>query len=184
MTTKYHHEALLDALAQAYTAAEKPQIAATSIEHIFSVLKAEHCWTKHPPEQRPACKYLHSIGNSSALWRAFMPLVPKLAWYSRTGDDTFQDHHANAIIFATDNHNPMVGQTVGATILAPGTGYPDHHHVPEETYLVATAGWFKNDAQDWQHRSSGQTWYNPAHINHAMQANPNTALVAFWALNN
>ena len=72
-----------------------------------------------------------------------MPLVPKLAWYSRAGDDTFQNNHANAIIFATDNHNPMVGQTVGATILAPGTGYPDHHHVPKETYLVATAGWFK-----------------------------------------
>ena len=184
MTAKNHHEALLDALAQAYTAAEKPEIAATSIEHIFSVLKAEHCWTKRPPEPRPACKYLHSIGNSSALWRAFMPVVSKLAWYSRAGDDTFQNNHANAIIFATDNHNPMVGQTIGATILAPGTGYPDHHHVPEETYLVATAGWFKNDAQDWQHRSSGQTWYNPAHINHAMQANPNTALVAFWALNN
>ena len=31
MTAKNHHEALLDALAQPYTAAEKPEIAATSI---------------------------------------------------------------------------------------------------------------------------------------------------------
>lgn len=70
---------------------------------------------------------------------------------------------------------------IGVPLLAPEVRYPDHTHPPEETYLVLSAGQFRQEDGPWFEPGIGGSFYNPPGIVHAMRSN-SEPLFAFWTL--
>ena len=58
---------------------------------------------------------------------------------------------------------------------------PDHTHLPEETYLVLSAGQFRQEDGPWFESGIGGSFYNPPGIVHAMRSG-SEPLFAFWTL--
>ncbi|MAH85322.1 MAG: hypothetical protein CBB68_13940 [Rhodospirillaceae bacterium TMED8] len=123
-------------------------------------------------------------GSKAVLIDAFQRMVPWLPWYSRKNarQQCFEDGHANAEILGGQGIERRSDVTVGVTVIAPNLTYPDHHHPPEEVYLVLSQGSWRQDANPWQAPGFAGYIYNPPNIVHAMKS-AETPLLAIWCLN-
>ncbi|MDC1213685.1 dimethylsulfoniopropionate lyase [Rhodospirillales bacterium] len=120
----------------------------------------------------------------SPLLHAFAAISDKLPWYTRHTSDLpdFENGHINAEIIGPNGLEVRDDVLVGVTFMRPNLTYPDHHHPPEEVYIVLSEGlWRQNDAPWWSPGIGGYV-YNPPNILHAMQS-VETPLCAIWALN-
>ena len=105
----------------------------------------------------PAYRYLPSAleraraaPEVSSLADAFAALDPELTWVRRPDSEehgeTFRDGHANAWLVGPTGREQRSDVLVGASLLAPGIRYIDHHHPPEEIYIVMSEGeWYRED---------------------------------------
>ena len=118
------------------------------------------------------------------LVRSFQSFSHALQWYRRRelGLPDFMHGHANASIVGPKGLEERAkGVLVGVSLLAPGVSYPNHHHPPEELYIVMSEGeWRQNDAP-WHSPGIGGFVHNPPNIAHTMRAN-SKPLLAIWCL--
>ena len=140
----------------------------------------------------PACRFLAAaLENARAapevapLAEAFAALEPELAWVRRPDSEehgeTFRDGHANAWLVGPTGLEQRSDVLVGASLLAPGIRYIDHHHPPEEIYIVMSGGeWYRED-RGWHTPGIGGVVYNPSDAVHAMRSGPKP-LLALWLL--
>ena len=140
----------------------------------------------------PAYRYLPSAleraraaPEVAPLAEAFAALEPELAWVWRTDSEahgeTFRDGHANAWLVGPTGLEQRSDVLVGASLLAPGIRYVDHHHPPEEIYIVMSGGeWYRED-RGWHTPGIGGIVYNPSDAVHAMRSGPEP-LLALWLL--
>ena len=143
-------------------------------------------------EAPPACRYLgaaleraRSVDSVAPLAEAFSDLDPELAWYRRPGaeahGEAFRDGHANTLIVGPGGIEQRNDVLVGASLVAPGVRYIDHHHPPEEIYVVMSEGEWYRGGQGWYVPGAGGTVYHPPNVVHAMRAGA-APLLAVWLL--
>lgn len=111
-------------------------------------------------------------------------MAPRMDWFKRPSepDSAFQKGHSNAEIIGRRGLEVRDGITVGLTVMEPGVIYPDHHHPPEEVYVVLSPGQWRQNADPWWEPGFGGYVYNPPNILHAMRSD-NDPLLAIWCLN-
>ncbi|MEI2807192.1 dimethylsulfonioproprionate lyase family protein [Albidovulum sp.] len=114
---------------------------------------------------------------------AFAALAPRLQWRPRTSatDPAFRDAHANAMVLGPSGIELRDDVQIGATLMAPGTLYPNHSHPPEEVYLALTPGEWWNTRMDWTDPGPDGLIYNPPGITHAMRSGT-APFLAVWML--
>ncbi|WP_288950213.1 dimethylsulfonioproprionate lyase family protein [uncultured Paracoccus sp.] len=123
----------------------------------------------------------------TSLLQAVRRLAPLLCWRRRTRDATaspgFAENHANAMLLGPGGIEERRDIWLGLSLLAPGTRYPDHQHMPEETYLVLSPGSFRKPGRNWFQPGIGGSFYVPPNAIHAMRSE-DEPLLALWALRN
>ena len=133
-------------------------------------------------ERLPVCDHLPRL--SEPLGAAFLRLAPRLRWRRRanaTPDQAYYPAHANAMVLGPGGLEAREDLWLGATVMAPGTLYPNHNHPPAEVYLPLTAGEWWNEGMDWTDPGLDGFIYNPPGITHAMRAGE-SAFLALWFL--
>jgi hypothetical protein len=140
-----------------------------------------------PPEpmRLPVCALLgEALSAATPLLEAFGAVEPRLGWYRRKsddGDDRFRACHANTMLVGPDGLEAREDLWVGATLMAPNTSYPVHHHPPQEIYLVLSEGeWWKEET-GWFSPGPGGTVHNRPDALHAFRSGAKP-LLALWAL--
>lgn len=162
-----------------------------SIARIFDAARTEGA-PGAAPQRLPVCGWLDVALDQSPgdpdldrLFGSLRALAPHLVWRTRSGDATaspgFADSHANAMIVGPGGIEHRPDAWIGLSLMAPHTRYPDHRHAPEETYLVLSAGAFRQAEGDWFQPGIGGSFYNPPDILHTMRSGE-TPLLALWAL--
>jgi len=119
-----------------------------------------------------------------ALLSSLHALSGYLSWYKRsnaTAND-FNAGHANAEILGPKGLEVRDDVLVGVTLMRPNLTYPDHHHPPEEVYVVLSPGLWRQNDDPWWSPGVGGYVYNAPDILHAMKSE-NTPLCAIWCLN-
>ena len=135
----------------------------------------------------PVCDWIAPAlaAQSSPLAASFAALQHRLNWGRRKSADpanaSFWDGHANAMILGPGVLEERSDVWVGATVMAPGTLYPDHNHPPAEVYLPLSAGAWWNAQMDWTDPGLDGFIFNPPGILHAMRAGDKPFL-ALWVL--
>ena len=165
-----------------------------SIMQIFAHLDAPHPEHRDIGKRLPVCtRYLGNVlaaktGQSSLdlLIERFKAVEPFLEWktraiYDNSASNNFLMSHANTLIVGPSGLEDRSDVWLGATLMAPNVRYPDHDHVPEETYLVLSDGDFMQGDSGWFTPGVGGTFYNPPGIKHAMRSGEKP-LFAFWTL--
>ena len=186
-------QAFLDALKAAIEAGKdsaSPQ-AATAAKRAFAALEAPGDAAAPPRETVPATRYIKGAltdsqkGPAAALAEAFERIEPRLAWRRRpdreTSDPNFPNAHASTVIIGDGGIEMRDDVRIGVSLLAPNTFYPDHHHPPEEVYVVLTEGAWRQGDGPWNERDPGTLVYNTPNITHAMQSG-SKPLLAIWTL--
>lgn len=162
---------------------------------IFGALTAPMAPGKSPPAPRPkACAYLPVAlgrvrghpGPIGALADAFAGIAPGLGWTPRAGaaahGETFLHGHANGPIMGPgEGLEPRPDVRIGVSLMAPSIRYPDHHHPPEEIYIVLSDGEWRQGNGAWHAPGIGGLVYNPPNILHAMRSIQGP-LLALWFL--
>jgi len=105
-------------------------------------------------------------------------------WYQRSAPvfPAFMEGHANAEIIGPRGLVIREDVAVGVTIMRPRLTYPDHHHSPEEIYIVLSEGLWRQNGYPWISPGPGGYVYNPPDILHSMKS-LETPLFAIWCLN-
>ncbi len=141
----------------------------------------------------PVCRHLPTAleharrqpGPVSDLAVAFAAIEPQLSWTIRPGAEAhgeqFQNGHANATITGADGLEIRPDVRIGVSLMAPHLQYPDHHHPPEEIYIVLSGGQWRQASNPWHEPGSGGLVYNPPNIVHAMRS-AELPLLALWFL--
>ena len=140
----------------------------------------------------PASRYLDAaldravnVAPIASFAAAFSDLAPELAWRRRPGAEAhgedFRDGHANAEIVGPGGLERRSDVLVGASLVAPGVRYIDHHHPPEEIYIVMSEGEWYREGKGWYPPGAGSTVYHPPNVVHAMRAGA-APLLAVWVL--
>lgn len=186
-------QAFLDALKSAIKAGEStasPQ-AATAAKRAFAALETPGDAAAPSRETVPATRYLAEAltdsqnGPAAALAAAFQQIEPRLAWQRRpdreTSDPNFPNAHASTVIVGDGGIETHTDVRIGVSLLAPNTFYPDHHHPPEEVYVVLTEGAWRQGDGPWHERGPGTLVYNTPNVVHAMQSG-SKPLLAIWTL--
>lgn len=161
--------------------------AAAVAETVVTRMQAPAGAVVETPETLPVCDWIAPAlaRFDTPLARAFAPLAGQLAWRRRSSarpeDGAFWSGHANAMIFGPGALEDRPDLWVGATVMAPGTLYPDHSHPPAEVYLPLSPGEWWNSEMDWTDPGPEGFIYNPPGITHAMRAG-NTPFLALWFL--
>lgn len=108
----------------------------------------------------------------------------QLNWYqkSEASDSAFNLGHANAQLIGPQGLHLSDEIIVGVSLMAPDLVYPDHHHPPEEIYIVLSEGKWWQAGGDWWSPTTDGYVYNPANIMHAMSST-HKPLLAIWCLN-
>lgn len=141
----------------------------------------------------PVCAHLDTAlarpggaADLDAVIGAIRDLLPLLCWRRRPGNDTaspnFAENHANAMVLGPGGIEDRGDVWIGFSLVAPGTRYPDHRHLPEETYLVLSPGQFRKEGRDWFAPGMGGSFFVPANALHAMRSTDDAPLFAAWAL--
>jgi hypothetical protein len=165
-----------------------------SLNQIFDALKTPVRQSNAAGGRISVCRYLDEIAahlNSlpvdlQLIMEKFSAIEPALQWRPRQGDGTgasenFWENHANAMIVGPGGLETREDVWLGVSLVGPNVRYPDHRHSPEETYLVISPGYFRQERQEWLHVGKGETFYNPPNIVHAMRSS-DLPLLVFWAL--
>jgi hypothetical protein len=185
----------LDALQAAFaSSSEAGSESQVFVQKLFSALETpapEGCGS---PAQLPVCAHLPAafLPAQSAspevvrLASALEKMAPRLAWKVRaTGgpfaSDNWPEGHANAVIVGNGGLEERNDVAIGASLLAPQVRYPDHHHPPEELYMILTPGRFQHGEDAWCEPGAGGTFHNPPAIKHAMASNDGP-LLAIWTM--
>lgn len=140
-------------------------------------------------DRLPVCDWIAPAlaAQNSPLAASFGALQHRLSWSRRRSADpankAYWDGHANAMILGPGGIEDRSDIWVGATVMAPGTLYPDHNHPPAEVYLPLSAGEWWNAGMDWTDPGLSGFIYNPPGILHAMRAGDKPFL-ALWFLPN
>jgi quercetin dioxygenase-like cupin family protein len=163
-------------------------------ERIFSALQVPSTQAGGPGTARlPVCRHLptaleharHQPGPVGALAEAFAVIEPRLEWKVRAGTETqgeeFVNSHANATIAGPEGLEIRPDVRIGVSLMAPHTRYPDHHHPPEEIYVVLSSGHWRQASKPWHEPGIGGLVYNPPNIVHAMRS-AEQPLLALWFL--
>jgi quercetin dioxygenase-like cupin family protein len=178
---------------QAFLAStQRPDSALPVASKIFSALETHGDGSKPAqPATLAVCEHiapaLHGARQGPAciaeLADAFEALTPRLEWWRRPGTAAgeFFDGHANARLVGPRGLEQRDDVIVGASLVAPGVSYPDHHHLPEEIYVVLTPGEWRQQARPWHTPGPGGVVHNPSNIVHAMRAG-DAPLLALWFL--
>jgi hypothetical protein len=135
------------------------------------------------PSRFPVCALMNEVlAPELPLHAALQAILSDLTWYRRPGgDDRFQESHANTMLVGPGGLEPREDLWIGATLMAPNTDYPVHHHPPEEIYLVLSAGDWWQEGSGWFTPGVGGTLYNAPDVRHAMRSGA-LPLFALWAL--
>ncbi|MBB2202637.1 dimethylsulfonioproprionate lyase family protein [Gluconacetobacter tumulisoli] len=143
------------------------------------------------PARLPVCRYFDAAiaragahpGISGRLAEAVAAVEPRLNWRTRPGAQgaAFLEGHANAIIVGPGGLEERNDILIGVSLVAPGTLYPDHHHPPEEVYVVLSDGEWRQGTGPWHAPGTGGIVYNPPNIVHAMRSGQDP-LLALWCL--
>ncbi len=144
------------------------------------------------PAPPPVCQHLAPAitalerggGDLAGLATALRTLTPQLAWRPRPSHDpVFTRGHANCAILGADPDalEQRDDVRIGLSLVAPSVTYPDHHHPPEEVYIVLSPGEWRQKADPWRAPGVGGIVYNPPDIVHAMRAG-DAPLLAIWCL--
>jgi hypothetical protein len=138
---------------------------------------------KPEPVSLSVCALLDQVlASATPLHMAVREIVRDLIWYRRAGGDArFQASHANTMLMGPNGLEAREDLWIGASLMAPNTDYPVHHHPPEEIYLVLTEGDWWRDGTGWFTPGVGGTLYNSPNIRHAMRSHTRP-LFALWAL--
>lgn len=125
-------------------------------------------------------------GAVGALAEAFAAIAPDLCWKARPGaeahGEAFLHGHANATITGPDEGLEVRPDVrIGVSLMAPRTRYPDHHHPPEEVYIVLSDGEWWQAGGAWHTPGIGGLVHNPPNILHAMRSGE-APLLALWFL--
>lgn len=108
-------------------------------------------------------------------------VAPQLNWVRRRGPERqtteFAHGHANAVLIRSDDSESDV--VVGISLLAPHVRYPDHHHPPEEVYIVLSPGEWRQGHETWHEPGVGNIVHNPPGVVHAMRSS-DAPLLALW----
>jgi hypothetical protein len=184
----------LDALRNEFSARQLGAAAARCLGRVFDTLDSPRPVAMKEPARLPACSYLGNAldtarkGSPSLAKIAdtFAALEPHLTWTRRASADhtasaNFADGHANAMIVGPNGFESWDDAWVGVSLLAPHVRYPDHHHAPEEVYLVLSKGKFRQGEDEWFEPGVGGSFYNTPNIKHAM-ASGDEPLFAVWCL--
>ncbi|MDO6562304.1 dimethylsulfonioproprionate lyase family protein [Amphritea sp. 1_MG-2023] len=141
------------------------------------------------PQENPLSESLRQVANRvndlprqlQPLVNSFFDIADDLTWFQRAAvnQPDFMAGHANAEIIGPRGLAVGDGITVGVTLMQPDLTYPDHHHPPEEIYLVLSEGLWWQQGQPWWSPDIGGYVYNPANIVHAMQS-LDKPLFAIW----
>ena len=135
----------------------------------------------------PVCDWIAPAlaAQSSPLAASFAALQHRLNWGRRKSADpanaNFWNGHDNAMILGPGGLEERSDVWVGATVMAPGTLYPDHNHPPAEVYVPLSAGAWWNAQMDWTDPGLDGFIFNPPGILHAMRAGDKPFL-ALWVL--
>ena len=117
--------------------------------------------------------------------QALLALSPQLAWWHRTADvvpgSAMATGHANAMVIGKRGLEESNDVSVGISLIAPDIQYPEHHHPPEEVYLVLSKGHWQKSGGTWFEPGIGGLVHNPPNIMHAMRSG-STPLLATWCL--
>jgi hypothetical protein len=161
---------------------------------VFDALDHPHQIVTKEPVRLPACTHLgdaldtarEAKASLARIADAFAALEPHLTWARRTSVDhtasaNFNDGHANAMIVGPNGFESREDVWIGVSLLAPHVRYPDHHHAPEEVYLVLSKGKFRQGENEWFEPGIGGSFYNTPNIKHAM-ASADAPLFAVWCL--
>jgi hypothetical protein len=184
----------LTSLADAFRVSAIGAEASTAIDRIYQALQVPGPAGAGAPQRLPVCSHLPEAlatarSGSARVARvadAFAALAPSLAWRPRHAggpfaSDNWPDGHANATIVGPRGLEDRNDLSIGASLLAPRVRYPDHHHGPEEVYLVLSPGRFRHGQSDWFEPGIGGTLHNEPNIKHAM-ASDDAPLLALWCL--
>jgi hypothetical protein len=163
-------------------------------DRMFSALRAPSTRAERPPTARlPICDHLPTAleharrqpGPASTLADAFAVIEPQLNWKVRPGAEAhgeqFLNGHANATIIGPEGLETRPDVWFGVSLMAPHTRYPDHHHPPEEIYVVLSDGQWRQASKPWHAPGIGGLVYNPPDIVHAMRSAEHP-LLALWFL--
>lgn len=116
------------------------------------------------------------------LVNTILDLTDYLIWYKRQAPlPEFMQGHANADIIGPKGLVVRDDIQVGITLMQPELTYPDHHHLPEEIYIVLSEGFWRQNDRPWHSPGPGGYVYNPADIIHAMKS-VDRPLFALWCL--
>ena len=165
-----------------------------SIERTFAALRRVGPQLPETLETSlPACRHFDSACRTArrhspeiaALADALSALAPCLSWTLRPGaeahGDDFARKHANARIIGDGGIERSDHVTIGVSLMAPRTTYPDHHHPPEEVYIVLSPGEWRQGRGAWWVPGIGGLVHNPPDILHSMRSS-DAPLLAIWCL--
>ena len=136
-------------------------------------------------ELETALELAGQLGESVSKYvPSFSEFADELPWYRRAarGDVVFEHGHINAEIIGPKGLVFSDDITVGVTLMRPDIVYPDHHHPPEEVYIVLSPGFWRQNNEEWWSPGPGGYVYNPPDILHAMKSSADP-LFAIWCLN-
>jgi hypothetical protein len=189
-----HLQDFIDALRGEFAHGQPGAAAGRCLRRVFDALDSPRPVAAKEPTRLPACSHLgdalETVRNGgpslAKIADAFAALEPHLAWTRRASADhsasaSFADGHANAMVVGPNGFEERSDAWVGVSLLAPHVRYPDHHHVPEEVYLVLSKGKFRQGEEEWFEPGIGGSFYNTPNIRHAM-ASGDTPLFAVWCL--
>jgi Dimethlysulfonioproprionate lyase len=164
------------------------------LRRIFDALRLQHPASWPEAQRLPVCVYLAEAiatarTHSATIAKAvddFVELESLLRWAPRASggplaSENWSDGHANATIVGRGGLESRDDVQIGVSLLAPHVRYPDHHHSPEEVYLVLSRGRFKHGASSWFEPGIGGSFHNEPNIDHAM-ASDDSPLLAIWCL--
>ncbi|WP_323717123.1 dimethylsulfonioproprionate lyase family protein [Paracoccus aminovorans] len=191
MTRPAPLQSLLDAALPALRARAHDGDSPASVERIAAAWETVAA-PGAKPARLPVCEWFDRVlddppeaADLAALFAALRELSPLLCWRRHSGGDTasanLAESHANAMLLGPGGIEDRRDLWLGLSVLAPQTRYPDHHHAPEETYLVLSPGQFRHGDSDWFEPGMGGSFYNPPGIVHAMRSG-DAPLFALWAL--
>lgn len=184
----------LTSLADAFRVSAIGADASAAIDKIYRALQVPCPAGAGAPQRLPVCRHLtEALATARSgpapvarVANTFAALEPSLAWKPRHAggpfaSDNWPEGHANATIVGPRGLEDRNDLSIGASLLAPHVRYPDHHHGPEEVYLVLSPGRFRHGASGWFEPGIGGTLYNEPNIEHAM-ASDDAPLLALWCL--
>jgi len=167
-----------------------------TIQKIATALQNEESVNAKPAASLPLCSILDELvenlcadklANQSAKAhaQALLALSSQLTWWHRPDaieiGEPFASGHANATVIGKGGLEERDDVWVGISLMAPNIEYPEHHHPPEEVYLVLSPGQWRQGEKSWHSPGCGGLVHNPPSILHAMRSG-SQPLLATWCL--